>query len=529
MPDLGHTAAEWKRQAGEELGGLFLAPIRELFEVEDKFRREREQVVVFDSRSTHISAVTLTGVRLSYNTIVDGGLILRISTNGGNKDLKLFKATGGGGGDEVARATNVAAGGAATFVEQNSSGISGTATLSASPANTSGDEIYLYPVIDYLLRAKRVLTGLEDRDTASLKFVTGVYEQVAALIAQARGILTAAATPYFCRGGVDGLSGVDFTERSFASIASEVQNQSDGSGRVTVSAEGYLPFLKLAMAGETTGGEQDVLERVMDASDGVMDPGNIGQFVVEDHVPSQHCQEMKIRAECIEGRDTGHGGRERFRLVGTLTRDGRRVDLGIAMVKQAFSAPGGVGPLTIERVYTKTGDDDDELVGPEADVSTSGEFSESNDVGNTENGKVYGLVEDDGDGDWNFSFWRSEADRASRNERKMVCQAMHIATGADFQANPTNASGLTIDWAAGSDPVDGTEFELDCNFAVVERTDKLPDQFEIDVTRSSEGMFQRYLGEAFGHSLNSDTSGSESIKDGYMTAGTFLPRSVLDR
>lgn len=528
MPDLGRSDAEWARFLGLELGGLVLAPGRDLWEIERKFRLEREQCVVLDSRGTFVGMVQLSGVRLGVNTSVEGFLYARLTNNGGgpNKDIKLYKATGGSG--EVAAASNVAPGATATLTASNSSGLTGSWPLPNPSAETTDDTLIVMPLVDYQLRASRVLDGTAEKDVAARAFLIGLYRQVADQIRQIRQAFLTAVQAYFTR--VD-LRGAAFTRESHASMATEANTQ-DTSGNRFTSATGFLPFLKLCMQAETTGSEQDVKERAVAAGAGVMDAGNVGQFQVQAHTPREHAKLGRSTWRCVRGVEDDAIGAEQFEGRLKVAGEDQEINLGIAQVGRVCSRVPGIGPFTVERLYTKTGDDDDDNLAATDDggdpkvnlVSVSGE----NNL-NTDEGKFYGLVEETDTDVFSYTFWASATARAQRIERQIVAKATGVVAEANFVATGyNNFPNLKIAWQAGDDPVDATEFELHVNPARRERGDGQPDQFTIDITVQDEGTFQRLLGEFFGYHLNSDEEGSESISDGYATAGTFPPRAVLD-
>lgn len=531
MPDLGKTDAEWKRFLGEELGGCVLAVIRDAWELDRKLRLEREQVVVIDSRATFHGAVVLEGVRLGVNTHVTGKLFARLTNNGGgpNKDVKLFKATGGGGGDEVARATAVVPGASGALVAQNGSGLSGSWPLPDPSAESTDDTVVLFPVVDYPLRAKRALDGTQEKDTQGALFLAERYQAFSVRLRDALNRFVAEVSTYFTN---IALRGAAFTGGSESSMATE-SNTQDNSGNRSTSATGFLPSTKLSMQEETEGSEQDVLERVVTLNEGVFAAANVGLFrtrIAAAPGAQEHAPIGVLNWKCSLGADDGAIGREQFMARLKIDGEDREIELGPAQVGRSSAFRPGVGPFTIERIYTKTGDDAHENLADVDDgagnnlVSVSGE----NNL-NTDEGQLYGLVEETDTGIFSYTFWASATARAQRIAAQIVAKAVGVVADADFVATGyNNFPDFEIAWTAGSAPVDATEFELHLNPARRDRGDGQPDQFTMALVLTSQGVFQRLLADFFGYHLNSDNSGSETIGDGYATAGTFPPRAVLD-
>lgn len=531
MPDLGKTDAQWDRFLGEELGGLVLAAIRDVWELERKFRLEREQVVVLDSRATFHGAVVLEGVRIGVNTSVEGKLFARLTNNGAgpNKDIKLFRATGGGGGDEVARATDVAPGATGALVEQNGSGLSGSWPLPNPSAESTDDTVVLFPVVDYPLRAARALDGTQDKDTQGREFLVSRYLVLAARLRTALGQFVSEVGAYFTN---IALRGAAFTGGSEASMANEANTQ-DNSGNRSTSASGFLPSLKLSMQEETTGSEQDVLRRVVTLNEGVFSASNVGQFRTRISAApgaQEHAPIGVITWKCSRGADDGAIGSEQFTGRLKFAGEDREIEIGPAQVGRSSAFRPGIGPFTIERIYTKTGDDTHVNLADVDDgagnnlVSVSGE----NNL-NTDEGQLYGLVEETSAGVFSYTFWPSANARAQRIAAQIVAKAVDVEADEDFVATGyNNFPDFEVAWTAGSAPVDATEFELHLNPAKRDRGDGQPDQFTMELELTSQAVIQRLLAEFFGYHLNSDTAGNETIGDGYATAGTFPPRAVLD-
>ncbi len=122
------------------------------------------------------------------------------------------------------------------------------------------------------------------------------------------------------------------------------------------------------------------------------------------------------------------------------------------------------------------------------------------------------------------------ASRAGQARPLAVGQRVHdddvVATGGGRVAIQLDKNHVV--WRLGPQPVDGVEGALDLNFFVVENAAGVPDEFEITTTVVDAGLYQRLLAEQLGGRLNSRPRGQETIPDGWVRAGTFVPFSVED-
>src|SRR5690606_38682973 len=144
--------------------------------------------------------------------------------------------------------------------------------------------------------------------------------------------------------------------------------------------------------------------------------------------------------------------------------------------------------------------------------------------GNTEGGILYWRVEK-GPSGWDVGFFRS----ANRTLGELVARAEGLVPSAPFQASERTASGLSGVWRLGPPPRDGAEGALDLDFFVVENAAGVPDEFELTTTVAEAGLFQRLLAEQTGGQLASRPRGQETIPDGWVRAGIFVPFAVEDR
>lgn len=521
MSNLGKTAAEWKGLIGEELAGLILAPMRELRELEDKFTRERTQVRNLGDRASatpHLTAVTLTGITYGTNTTVDGKLYVRFVANASNWDVTLYKATGGGSGDRVAWAANVAAAGTASLVALNSSGVGGSITLGATITGDTSDLHVLEVVVDYPARLPKILTqdGTVEDDQYSRRDIAAAYARAAALIRQAKGELRAVASRWALSSEANPVArGNAFTGTSYTSLATDTVTE-DTDGNVTRSRTGWFYFVKDAMEDETTGGEQDVVRRVLAAGAGSFDGNNDGSGAVASHTP----RENAIPGDWVFDLVDDTLGSERFGYVFT-SEDATIIERGSAgpVVGQQWSGPRGFGPITVTRTLSKTNDGSNNVFAAASGCTVTGANSS-----NTNDGDLYVSTVANGS-NWDISFYKA----SSRHSSTLVAKATNVAASAAFTATPQNASGLTVTWTMGGTVSAVSNVTLSLNPFKVENASGVPDRFTVAVTLSAgAGLIQTILAEEFNACLNSDTSGFESISDGYAKAGTFTAYITQD-
>jgi hypothetical protein len=527
VTDLGKTAAEWDRLLEAELAGAYIAPMREIYELRDKFRRERTQIWNIGDRASatpHITALTLAGVNYGTNTDKEGRLWVRWVADGGNWDINIYKAAGAGGGDLVAHVDALAASGTAALVADNSSGLSGSITIGATIAGDVTDRHQLLVVVDYPARLPYIFTGtagIED-DKFSRQAAERAYAAIVDRLTACLEDLRAAATEWGIAGPNNPIGRAsEFVEEEPTELSSDTAVVDTSSGNVRRLRTGLFPTMAQDMEDETTGGEQDVIRRVVAAAAGVFDAGNSGKGTVASHTPSEKTPAARWTFKCIRGSDTGDLGREEFAGTAVVT-DGSLlppITLSGLIVEKDWSGPNGIGSIRLRRTYAKTGDGSNLNL---AAVTTSLFSGENN--RNTDNGVLNWKIEANGS-NWDVSFFRS----ASMIPSMLVAKATNVATGAALNATAQNGSGLAITWTVGSAPVAATTGTISCQPFLVENADGKPDQFEIETSETgTPGLYQKLMGRLFDAALNSDTSGSESISDLAVKVGTFHPFITVD-
>ena len=519
MADLGKTNAQWDRFLERELGMTILAPLRYLRESRDRFDRSRTQVRVINDVDTNQAGVTLANVDPGNDTEADGRLYVRI-TGGPTYTVTIYKATGGGGGDAIAAGSGTASS-TVTLTEQNSSGVSGTWTLPGSVTVTADDSLQLEVVLDFSALLPFVYTqtdGIED-DKDSRRVMQAAYDQIAALQNQAIGVLEIAAAAMLLGDAQNETGrGNDFASSGETSLQTETVN-TDESGNVSRSRGGLFEVLRQAMADETTGSTQAVVERSVSAAAGVATSTNQGQGTIASHTPLEKCQEGRLFLECVD--DTI--GSELFSGYFYINATDRRTPVSGLQVGKSWSGPNGLGPIALQRTLSKTGDvGSDTDLGPIAGFAVTGETS-----ANTDDGVLYWEIVASG-GNWDLSFYSA----STRSTSTLVAKAENYATGAAFVATAANGSGMTVTGTIGSGPTTTTAGTLNLNVFKVENTNNVRDSFSVSVTvAASPGLVQTILAQHFsenGSQLNSTTAGAETFQDNYVRANTFASFAVED-
>lgn len=280
-----------------------------------------------------------------------------------------------------------------------------------------------------------------------------------------------------------------------------------------------LPELAEAMRDDTDAGERDVLRRVTAGAAGVFSVDNTGAGAVASHTPGEQCPAGRWRFWCVAGADTGQGGSERF--DGSVKIDGTDEVLTFSglTVGQPFSGPRGFGPITLTHTFSKTGDNSNNIFAVATAATVSGDRGDAN----TDNGTLHWSTVANG-GNWDISFYKS----SNRTTGDLVAQAINVASSTAFVATPKRGSGLTVSWTTGG-TMSATTGTLVLGYFVTENAAGVPDSFEVVTSvTGTPGLIQETMCEEFGFPLNSDTSGNESLSDGYMKASTFPPMVVQD-
>ncbi|HBP21951.1 MAG TPA: hypothetical protein DEA08_29720 [Planctomycetes bacterium] len=511
MADLRKTPEAWQRFVGQELVGTFLSALRELQELEDRYRKQRTQVLALNNTLPSVAAgrrVTLKGVRFGVNTTLGGLIFARIAGAPGSRTVSLYKAPGAPAAALVAEGQG-APGADVALAPRQGSGLSGSWPLPVGAQDTVGDTLQLFPVLDWPLRVRAVWDGKSEKDLDSQEVFLAALKGVARRIQGARQVL-AEALLRFSSG--HGSRGAEFLELSTSAAVTDARVR-DRSGAVARRRAGFLPALSAAMEEDSLAGEQSVVERLVAASPGVFSPKNRGQGRLDAHQPREFCVAARWTFRCVRGEDSGHGGREEFACTAKVTGEDRTIQFSGVRVGQSFSGPEGIGPFVLERVYTKTKDDQHEHLARAKEAAVTGERS-----GNTDGGVLYWRIEQLGN-IFRVYFYRS----ANRAQGDLVAEAQAPGSGLPFVATERQVSGLNVVWRLGTRPQDRAEGTLDCNFFRVENQAGVPDTFVVTTRIQSEGLIQKVLVEQLGGTLHGKPAGQETISDDHLRAGVLLP------
>ena len=519
MSNLGYTAAQWKRAFREF--GLILRILRESREQKRRYQKERVQVVNENdatSATPHFTAVTLSGVHYGTNTTEDGLLYVRFVANGGNWDVSLYKATGGGGGDEVARATNVAASATGTLAAQNSSGLTGSVTLGATIAGETNDRHRLRVFVDWKLELLKIFPsdGTTDDDVASRGALQRCLSDLEGLEDQKRVRIRQCFAEWALSASDNAVARLNsFLRAAETSLISD-QLKDDGSDNIESIVTGLLVKLRLDMEDEATGGEQDIVKRTMSGGAGTFDASNTGAGSVASHTPEERAPKCTMYFSCTKSLDAS--GPEEFSGYLKFTDEDRTVQFTQPLtIKKNWKGPLGTGTIVLKRTRSKTGDASNLHLAVMSDAAWD-ETGET--ISNTPSKQWWWKIVTNG-ANWDVELYKA----STMATEDLVAKATAVATGATFTAREQNGSGLTIYGKVGSAPVNGTTGTLVLGVFVTRNADNVPDKFEIAITEAANpGLAQKTIVDEFGYHLNSDTSGAEAIPDSLLVkVNTFPP------
>lgn len=522
--NLAKTQAQFDRFYGGPTE--LLCAIRELYELRDKQRRERTQVWNENdatSASAHFTAVSLTGVVFPTTTSIgntsnDGLLYVRITANGGNWDVNLYKATGGSG--LVAHATNVAASGTSALTADNSSGIGGSITLGATIAAETNDRHRLRISKDYRARLDDVFPadGTITMDMFSRTVVLAALDNAASRIDAAIADLTDGLSTLLLGDGETKGMGNDFLLSAETSLYRESFTV-DSEGNRTLSKTGLMERLRLAMQDNTT--VQSVKKRTLTVgSETVTGDGAFNlTMTVGERAPSG-----TVVLQAVKGIDTGDLGREQFDGYYAVDESGdqRNVPITGVIVGRTYNGPFG-SQITLTRIPTKTGDGGN----TSAAAASAWSFQDENNT-NCPAGILYAKVTGS-TGAFVFSFYSA----AIYNDAYLVSRASGVSAAGQVVATPQGAGGLYVTGTAGSAPVNGDTWSLNLKPAYVDNSASTSDRIELTITiAAGKGLIQTYAARlpltSSGGCELPGTSGSATWPDEKLIAGCFPPFIAVD-
>lgn len=529
--NLGYSNTLWEAFWDRFL--LLVRMSRSLIETRDRFRDRRTQVVNIDPLG-NITTITLAGIRYRTNTSQDGKLYARFVANGGDWDVTLYKATGGGAGNAVAHVTALADGGTAALVADNSSGISGSITIDGTVTGdiTDGHQLHVYQDWRADVDATFDRTDAQGEDLKTIEAMTSAINDIEGLMDQAVSRMVQLFSEFMVGDPAnrnDRGYGSKFLKEAFSNLLSETIETDPTSGAVGRLRKGAFEALRLAMVDEATGSTQSVERRLTAAAAGVAVTGNDGQGAIASHTPEAHCPTGTYTFTCVRGLGNGGGGQEEFEVTFASNVDDRtKTHSGRARVAQAFKGEDGFGGssgITITRTFTKTGDGSNLHL---ATVASGWTVSGEREV-NTSSGVLYWKIVEETPTTWAVEFYRA----ASMQAGDLVARSTAVAASTAFQAVERRGSGLTINGTNGSAPVNGTTGTIDLNFFTTQNTTGRPDAFTVAVSLTSTGIISKVMSELpflsnNGYRLNGVAASSELISDGRAMANTFEAFVVED-
>lgn len=506
--DAARTQAEWTdlfTRFGMILkGAVLLRPIEQLF------RRSDRVFVIEEDPQGNCSQWDLTGVIPGVNTDTNGKLYVRLVANGGDWDITIYKATGGGGGNAVCAATAVADGATATLTASNSSGITGTVVLDATVAGDVTDTHILWCFTALPTYAASVFDKTEQEDSAIEADLKAAFTQAANLIQQARtAIANVAKKPAF----LGYMARILKVDKSQGLLNPTTEND---DGVVTLTVTGLIEDLRDCMVNNTSGGalEQHVPANTLASGSVTYPTGNSGKGVLTAGTPAQNMVTGRVMLKCADQTMPD----EEFDV--TFESDDGETSLkgqNRLRVGKAWTDPRIQVALTLARTYAKTGDAGNADVAAATGCTFTGVTSD-----NSDDGVLYGKVTGSA-GNWTYSFYKA----SSRLAADLVAQASGIAANGAFVATQQNHSGLTVSWTAGSGPTTGNTWSIDCQPWKTASTGTPADQMYFAITRSSvRSEWMEQIRELFEWYVNDDAS--PTIPEAVLTRGADLFPATID-
>ena len=515
MSNLAKTQAQWTKLFRR--CGIFAAQMKTLRDAERKFdaRRGRIQVVEYNDTASSTSAWVLAGVVIGTNTDENGKLFVRItdeSPGAGQATVDVYKATGGGAGNKVA--TGSAANGAtATLAAANSSGVTGTVLLGTVGASESDDAHHLRVYPDFPLRINALWDGTEVTDLAVKNEALDGCALVQSSLVQAIDQVTRAWTRFLQ------LEWAEFLG-SGQTIPIRRATEDDGTGAISAIYTGLLEDARKDMVDELTAGAQSVAGSTVTSGAGSFDSQNQGVGTVAAPAMKQWAEAGTITAVCVDGTV----GAELFELTQLVTATGRsKRALNRLRVEKSFSDPVlGISDATLVRTLSLSGG-----TGGTNDFGSASNWTITNPTPtNTDDGVLYlkvvaGTVDVT---KWKVQVYTSPAYTST----SLVAESDEAAAGGTPGLNAKRSSRLTGVAKIGAAPTAGFTRTLNLQTFRSDNTNGVPDKFTLAVTATARGEFQDRLSEAFGYALNYVTNGSQTINEGFASAGTFPPYEVRD-
>lgn len=502
----GRTQTEFDRLFARL--AVILAGGRLLEPVEDLFARSCVKIIEHDPKD-NTTGWTLNGVIPGTNTSADGKLYVRFVADGGDWDITVYKATGGGSGDAVASANAVADGAVATLTAENSSGITGSVTLDGTVQGDTTDTHILECFVDFGSYARSIYDGQEAEDGDIRAALGAAFASAAASIRAARQTLAQLLRSAPVRGLISRVLKVDASQNFLAKSVTV-----DSSGAVTLDVQGLAEAIRDGMEDNTT--VQKVAVTTLAAGSVTADTGNTGLGTLTVGAVAPNTPPCTVVIECVDETMPS----EKFQ-VSALATDGKTTlrPSQLLTVGEEWNDPDLGISMTLTRTYDKNGTD-----GSHVDVAAVSFVTGVTgiDAENSDDGTLYGKTVANGS-NWNFEFYRA----SGLTSADLVAKATNIATGAVFTATAQNNSGLSVAWKAGSGPTNGNTWQLDVNPFKKRRVGQSGDRFSFSITRSATGAWQEEARKQFDGTIQ-----AVAVRTGWyfhQGASPTIPDSTLKR
>ena len=512
--DLQRSAADWKKLFREI--GFYLGRLKKLRDAERYFslKRARIQIVEEHDDASSTSSWVLAGVKFGTNTDEDGIIYVRITdeTPVGGATVNLYKAAGGGGGDLVATG-NGANGATITLAASNSSGLTGTVVLGTVGASESDDRHRLRPFPDAIVQALTVFDGTE-REHADLR--RGIEGTCVA----SQNLMAAAITSWVAQTMLFLSTRWATFHRSGASGPVN-NNPKNDDGLVTITYNGTLEDGRKNMVDETATAAQTLRKNVVAVAAPVQRADNQGLVTITTPSVSEWARPGTLTLTV----DDDTIGSTRWVAYLKESVSDRVFDaLNNVQIKREFADPvlGIRGLLISAKLTLDAGAANDfGTASPSPHVITGETDSNTND------GVLYVKIVA---GTINPALFKVQYySGSSYGTSTLVAESDEGAANATPGINPKNSSGLGGTAKIGAAPTAGNTGTLNLNPPRRQGSASgVADSITIELTVTSRGEFQTRLADAFNYALNSATSGSETIPEGYATVGSFVPYETPD-
>lgn len=416
--------------------------------------------------------LSLSGVVLGEtgrNTDAGGRLWVRLTANGGNWDIHIYKAMTAQAGDEVATASDIADDATFTLTAANSSGITGSGKLTASVAAIAADNYALQCYVGFAEYARQVFNGTQQEDGDCLKEFTSAVGSLATSIEGAIARLNRLNE----KGAFLKQTGRIWQAPSDEPFLNKKTENNDDV--ISVLADGVFERMRNNWDLNTT--EQKVAVNTIAAAAVTEQVVGGGDIAVTFGTPGPNLEPGLLQGVCVE--DTLPN--QRFKITFTPT-DGTGPISGrnLLTVGKVWDDPDIPIQVTAVNVYAKGGADG----GDDNDVAAANLCQFINPTAdNTIDGLLYWKVTGS-TGAWITSFYKDSG------FTQLVAVSPATAANAAYTATQQNRSGLTVTWTVGSAPTTAANGTIDMQPLKKGSSTTVPDQFTSVISRSALGRIQ---------------------------------------